>query len=256
MKTYHILNGEALKNQLPNSIKGEIIVARECLVDGDVDGSNLVDLYKTRASFIANNYPGYKEGDYYEKTVSEFERIMKIPNESEINLWFEDDLFCQVNFWFIAHLLNIKGYNGSIFLIRPYSNIQFGFGGMDEKDFSKAYKEKVNINLFELHVISKLWTCYQKKNHKSMFSFGKGLENKYPFILNAIKVNHERQPINNTLGRPMESIIKIMNNLKSDDFDTVFKYFNKEESIYGFGDLQVKRLFNKVKKNYIYRLTF
>jgi hypothetical protein len=38
-----------------------------------------------------------------------------------------------------------------------------------------------------------------------------------------------------------------MNNLETNSFGEVFKEFNKRESIYGFGDLQVKRLFDEIK---------
>jgi hypothetical protein len=76
-KQYHILNGDSLKNQFPKSIKGKIVVARECLVDGSVKGNSLTDLFKTRAKFISSNYDGYTEQDYFEKTVPEFQKMQK-----------------------------------------------------------------------------------------------------------------------------------------------------------------------------------
>ena len=60
-KQYHILNGDSLKDQFPEIISGEIIIARECLVDGNVKGNNLIEFFKTRAKFISNNYNGYNE---------------------------------------------------------------------------------------------------------------------------------------------------------------------------------------------------
>ncbi|GJM35445.1 MAG: hypothetical protein DHS20C18_44460 [Saprospiraceae bacterium] len=42
-KQYHILNGDSLKEQFPENIQGEIIIARECLVDGSVKGRTLVE---------------------------------------------------------------------------------------------------------------------------------------------------------------------------------------------------------------------
>ena len=37
-KEYHILNGDALKELFPEDIKGTLIIARECLIEGNVDG--------------------------------------------------------------------------------------------------------------------------------------------------------------------------------------------------------------------------
>ncbi|MEJ2006462.1 MAG: hypothetical protein P8X57_16220 [Cyclobacteriaceae bacterium] len=55
---YHILNGDSLKAQFPKDIDGEIIVARECLVDGEVQSDDLKELFKIRASFITSTYSG------------------------------------------------------------------------------------------------------------------------------------------------------------------------------------------------------
>lgn len=64
---YHILNGDSSKQQFPEKLHGEIIVARECLVDGNVKGNSLDELFHSRAQFISNNYEGYHEQDYYKK---------------------------------------------------------------------------------------------------------------------------------------------------------------------------------------------
>ncbi|MBL4704861.1 MAG: DUF1835 domain-containing protein, partial [Flavobacteriales bacterium] len=119
IKQYHILNGDSLKDQFPDNISGEIIVARECLVDGNVNGLDLAELFQTRARFISQNYDGYTAHDYYEKSVPEFQKMQDITSDADINLWFEDDLFCQVNFWFVIHLLSSSIQDNRIFLIRP-----------------------------------------------------------------------------------------------------------------------------------------
>ena len=38
-----------------------------------------------------------------------------------------------------------------------------------------------------------------------------------------------------------------MKELDTKDFGTIFKEFNRRESIYGFGDVQVRRLFNSIR---------
>jgi hypothetical protein len=79
---------------------------RECLVDGDVKGNTLAEFYHTRKHFIAQNYAGYSEGDYDKNTISEFNKLKDLPKGSEIILWFERDLFCQVKVWFVMFLLH------------------------------------------------------------------------------------------------------------------------------------------------------
>ncbi|MDY8135388.1 DUF1835 domain-containing protein [Aquimarina sp. 2201CG5-10] len=247
-KQIHILNGDSLKQQFPESIQGDIIVARECLVDGNVKGKDLNELFTTRAKFITQNYGGTEQG-YYEKAASEFLKIPEINNNSDINLWFEDDLFCQVHFWFIVHLLmKNNNENNQVFLIRPKIHTQYGFGGLNKSKLISIYKNRLELS--ELEKIADLWEFYQNDDIKKLTNTALELEKKYPFILPAVKAHIQRIPSNENLGRPTESLITIMKELKTEEFGTVFREFNQREYIYGFGDLQVKRLYDQIINNH------
>lgn len=247
---YHILNGDALKEQFPESISGEKIVARECLVDGDVTGETLQDLFNTRAKFISESYDGYSESDYFDKTVPEFLKIEKLPIGSEINLWFEDDLFCQVNFWFVIFLLAEAGSIDNVSLVRPSADIQYGFGGMSSAELTKAYKNRRQIDPTATQILRKFWRLYQSRNYIEMSEIAFQLSEEYDFVRTAVEADMERQPNKEFVGRPKQSLIEIMNELETDDFGTVFRAFNHREAIYGFGDLQVKRLLDEIKNNH------
>ncbi|WP_346859443.1 DUF1835 domain-containing protein [uncultured Draconibacterium sp.] len=246
-KQYHILNGDSLKEQFPEIIQGEIIVARECLVDGNVNGNSLPDLFKVRAEFISNNYDGYKEQDYFEKTVPEFQKIQNIPDNVDINLWFEDDLFCQVNFWFVINLLIKSNHNNQLFLIRPESHSQYGFGGLLKSELISIFESR--LKLTELHDLSLLWVCYQTNDTEKLIETSKRLKNLYPFIDIAVEAHIERTPKNGNMGRPSQSLVKIIEELNTAEFGPIFKEFCKREQIYGFGDLQVKRLLDEINNN-------
>lgn len=244
---YHILNGDCLKEQFPKSINGEIIVARECLVDGSVVGPSLSDLFKTRAKFISENYDGVTEQDYMEKTVPEFMKMQNIHEDAEINLWFEEDLFCQVNFWFSLNVLIQSKKENPIYLIKPKVHNQLGFGGLDNSGLLSIYENR--ILLTELETLADLWIFYQSNDLAQLLKTALALESKYPFILTAVNAHIERVPQNGKLGRPSQTLIKIMKELGTEDFDVVFKEFSNRENIYGFGDLQVQRLIHELKIN-------
>jgi len=246
-KQYHILNGDSLKQQFPERIQGEIIVVRECLVDGNVRGNNLDDLFQSRAQFISNNYEGYNEQDYYKETVPELKKVQNITDDADINLWFEDDLFCQVNFWFTIHLLNQSEQHNPIFLVKPEKHSQYGFGRLDELELVSVYENR--LLLTELDKLADLWKLYQKGAIEKLQKAAKELESKYPFILKAVKAHIERISTEGNLGRPVQSLIQIMKELETEEFEPVFRAFCRRESIYGFGDLQVKRLFDEIKNN-------
>ena len=247
-KQYHILNGDSLKVQFPESIQGEIIVAKECLVDGSVKGKSLTDFFKTRAEFISSNYDGYTEQDYFEKTFPEFQKMQNIPDNTDINLWFEDDLFCQVNFWFVINLLSKSHQNNHFFLIRPKSHNQYGFGGLNKSELISIYENR--LELTELDKLARLWESYQINDTEKLIKTSSQLKKSYPFIVAAVEAHIERIPTNGKLDRPSQSIIQIIKDLETDEFEPVFREFNKRESIYGFGDLQVKRIFDEIKNNH------
>ena len=65
-------------------------------------------------------------------------------------------------------------------------------------------------------------------------------------IYQAVKAHIDRIPKNGDLGRPTNTLLTIMNELNTKDFRKIFSEFNKKERIYGFGDSQVKRLYDKI----------
>ena len=242
---YHILNGDALKEQFPKEIPGERIVARECLVDGNVAGDTLDRFFRTRAQFITEFYGDASEQDYYRESVAEFEKIRSLPDHAIINLWFEDDLFCQVNFWFVVYLLSTTGSHHQVFLVRPDTHTPYGFGALDRAGLISLHGRRVP--LWESDKVAGLWIAYQKGDTDELLSLAKALEATYPFILPAVKAHVDRIPAEGNKGRPARSLLQIMNELNTDEFGPVFREFCKRESIYGFGDLQVKRLYDEVK---------
>lgn len=244
-KQYHILNGDSLKDQFPEGIEGEKIIARECLVDGNVKGDNLAELYHSRAQFISNTYGGYTKEEYFEETVTEFKKMQDIQGDSEVNLWFEDDLFCQVNLWFVVHLLLESGTDTSLFLVRPEKHTWYGFAGLNESELKTIYRNR--IALTQLDSIASLWKSYQNDNTENLMNTAKELANLYPFILPAVEAHIERIPTGENPGRPTRTLISIMNELETNEFGPVFMEFSKREYIYGFGDLQVKKLFDEIK---------
>ncbi|MEP5612809.1 MAG: DUF1835 domain-containing protein [Cyclobacteriaceae bacterium] len=189
LKVFHILNGDALKDQFPaNSIAGEIFIARECLVDGDVSGETLPKLIESRLASMHEMY-GVSREDYLQKTVSELGKINDIEG-GEVNLWFEDDLFCQVNFWFCCSLLNEKSI--SAFLVRPSAPHRYGFGGMGRKDLLNAFETRKLLTAEQVSQFAELWRAYQSKD-VSMSSVSNHLLDEFDFLKEAIQAQIDRR---------------------------------------------------------------
>lgn len=245
-KQFHILNGDTLLYQFSESIPGVKIVMREALIEGTVEGDNLSDFYTNRAQFFIEHYKLANEKEYFEKSVSEINKIQKIPTDSAIHLWFEDDLFCQINFWFVLHLIQTQNSHNSVYLVRPNIGNEYSFGMMSKTELNNAFLHKIQISSADLIELAKLWRFYQKKKYAEIVKIATAFRKRFPFLLPAVNAHLERNLDNDKPGRPETSLRQILAELSTKDFDPIFREFCKREAIYGFGDLQVKRLFDKI----------
>ncbi len=241
MNTYHIVNGDALKEQFPSDkILGEIIVARECMVDGPVNEKNLKSLFQQRAEFIKE---AYGENNYHEYVTPELRKISDIES-GEVNLWFEEDLFCQINLWFVCSLLYLQDIK--VYIVIPEDSLEFGFGGLNKDELAYTYQNrkpltKINVNQFAL-----LWFAYRSDDIERLLKLGVQVHEDFPFVMRAIGAHFDRMPKDNQPGKPEQIIREIMKEKSTEDFGAIFREFQRRAPIYGYGDLQVKRIFDRV----------
>jgi hypothetical protein len=244
---YHILNGDSLNYQFPKNLPGELLIARECLVEGDVGGNTLQEFLANRAKYISNTYDESIE-DYQKKVAPQFLSISEIKEQSIVNLWFEEDLFCQVNLWFVCSLLAEKQIE--FFLVLPVGSMQYGFGGMDNEQLVKAYNTRIRLTKNQLKSFATLWHLYVKGDVDLLKAEGDKIGQHFSFVPLAIKAHSERFPKNGgELSLLDMKLLEIIKKHGKDNFGKVFQEFNSKESIYGFGDLQVKRLFDRLVEN-------
>jgi hypothetical protein len=244
---YNILNGDSLAFSFPETnIEGEMIVVREGLIEGDLSGDSLDDFWRSRAKYI-----GVTEDEYHIKIVKEFEKIMNAPGNSEFNLWFEYDLFCQVNMWFVISILSgltIRKKVSAVctsYLDRTSKHFWNGFGPAKSNDLVSCFNQRILLNDDDLQLGKDLWTAYKSDNPQELARLAKTRSSAFPYLLEVVKAHLDRFPKDGTKGRPERVIEEITNNI-SPDFQKVCEEFWKRESIYGFGDVQLKHLYDRV----------
>lgn len=226
MNVFHILNGDCLAEKFSKNLHGEIIIWREALIDGPVSDDYF---FENRKKFISENYDS--ERSYEDLVVKEFEKVQSIPENSVIYFWFEDDLFCQVNFWFLVSSLNSK--NLKFFRVFPKDS-EKRFAESDEEDLQELYHFSKEIKEEEKSLISNLWKGFQKNNLTGKSSSEIVRNVAELFVANENRFN----------GNLENQIKKIQEN--TTDFNEFFRIFQQKFSIYGFGDLQLKNLLKRV----------
>lgn len=244
---YHVLNGDALAERFPlPGVAGELIVARECLVEGDVGGKDLEEIFATRARFIAQE-DGVDELEYFNGVATEFRSLLDIPDDADVALWFEDDLFCQVNFWFVCHVLQLRGLEGlRVSLVRPSEEHRYGFGRMGEEALVAAFHGRADI---AEHVagLAGLWEAYQSGDLEALRARSRPLAASLPFLDEAVEAHIDRFPADGGPGRPERTLLAIMEETGDPGFVPVVVEFWRREPVYGFGDTHVKRMYDRLK---------
>ncbi len=214
---------------------------RECLIDfpfGKWDDENF---FEQRAQYLSETYEEISIRDYEEKSIPEFEKMKNIPADVPVNLWFEDDLFCQANLWYVIYFLLKAKKDNPLFLIRPKNNLRYGFGNLNETDLSNIYQQKTHITKTEL--FADLWQHYASDEKEQLQKTAEQLQATFPFITAAVdaRINYPHQPIS--------TLKKIMQISSSDNFSFIFNAFSEQEFIYGLGDWQVKKMIKQVKND-------
>ncbi len=241
----HVLAGDALAESFENcNIEGEMIVCRECLVVGDVKAASLEEFWQIRAKFITNNY-GEKEENYYQYSAGEFEKLRTLAtSETEVNLWFEYDLFCQVNLWFCLYLLQES--KAKIFrvlpVVRQSDQIWKGFGGLDKETLEKCFAERAEFNEAEILRGANLWKAYQIADFETLEKLSETKSACFPYLQEVCRAEIEKASV------PAKILQRIMATGKT-DFTEIFTEFTTQAGVYGFGDTQVKRILSEINPN-------
>jgi len=247
---YHILNGDSLASGFADAkIQGNIIVVREALMDGDLSGDTLHDLWQSRAKEME-----VSGTEYYNFVVKEFEKIINAPGNSEFNLWFEYDLFCQVNMWFVISIINNLTIEKEVYVVHTSyldkTNNRFwnGFGSATSNELKICFADRILLSQNDLRLGHDLWLAYKNGNLDELKRLSKNQSPAFPYLQEVVEAHVDRFPNDGTKGRPERVLEDITKNI-STDFNRVLKEFWSRESIYGFGDTQVKQLYEKVMQS-------
>lgn len=240
----HILNGDALIDRMKAAGFDQLIVCRECLVDGPVNAPDIEAFWKIRAAFIDDSVEE-DNGKYFDYAVKEFEKMKAIAPGSEINCWFGDDLFCQANLWFVVNYLDSLGLSDRLYRVFPVIKEKLGrwaeYGGLDPDDFRQSYEARVAFTAKDVELAKNLWSAYAANDLDTLLSLAATKTNVFHDLDKVVQAHVDRFAKHGELSRP-EKVLKEIMDSGVTDFNKLFPLFFKKEGIYGFGDVQVKKL--------------
>jgi hypothetical protein len=238
MKKMHVLPGDATAEDFRNSgIEGETVICRECLVEGDVRAENPEDFWAVRAGFIKAAY-GESEEKYFREVVGEFKKLENLAPGTEVNLWFEYELFCQANMWFCLSLL--QNTKASVYRVAPVvraeKDVWKGFGNLSDGDLKRCFAERVKFTGEEIRLGAELWQAFRNADYEKLEQLSEAESDCFPRLKEVCRAEIEKD------FRPRKVLREIIADGARDFAREIFPEFSVRAGVYGFGDAQVKRI--------------
>jgi hypothetical protein len=120
-----------------------------------------------------------------------------------------------------------------------------GFGPADSTQLQVCFGNRIALSNADLQLGHELWTAYKNNNFSVLTRLAKNKCLSFPYLQEVVQAHIDRFSTDGKTGRSEKVIEDIIKNI-STDFSKVLKEFWKRESIYGFGDTQLKYLYDKV----------
>ncbi len=234
----HILNGDALAEHFPTALPGERLVFRECLVDGPLRADTPEQLCRMRGRWMEQAY-GIPTAEHTALSRPCYRDLESVGADRSVVLWFEDDLFCQVNAWYVVHRLRHLGLR-SLRWVRPTASLSFGFGGMDKSELERAYQIALLLHAKDLDGLSAAWWMFRSGRSSALPVLADAYSERMPWLPQAAAAAVNL--LEDRVGGPRRLVQRLVDQLGTDaGFGPVFRAFAEKAPEYGLGDLQVLR---------------
>ncbi len=249
----HITNGDSFTNTLKSlPLKGDIITWREMLCEGKTlcnVGSE--SFWKTRYEFLSKNYKVSKSW-FVEKTLKEYRSLCNHKQQDQIVLWFEYDLFCQINMLAVLSWLKTHRRHAEISLIcsgkEDETDRLFGLNELSQQQLLNLYENRIKLTQDDIEYADYVWQLYCSDNPIRLENLGSYKDFQFNYLSDAVKAHLQRFPtIKNGLNQVENRILQIANEEKPNSQKDLLGNILKNQGYYGFGDSQYERILHKMK---------
>ena len=256
MKTsiLHITNGDSTTNYLKKlNINGDFITWREMLCEGKTEvkvGSE--DFWKSRFDFLKQSYKVTKK-QFIDLTLKEYRNLCNQKSQEEIVLWFEYDLFCQINMIAVISWLKRYRKGRKISLVCSGkingSSKMFGLSELSEKQINEHYKNKVELTQDDISYADYVWQLYCSNDPIKLQNVYQYQQNTtFKYLIDSLLAHLQRFPsIDNGLNSSENSILNIAATTKIPSQEKLITTLLKQDNNYGFGDIQYQKQLTNLK---------
>mgnify|MGYP000309561365 CR=1 FL=1 len=251
----HITNGDSTTNYLKSlHFSGDFITWREMLCEGKTTSDvGSETFWKNRFHFFKTSYNVSKK-KFIDYTLKEYRSLCKKKESKEIVLWFEYDLFCQINMLAVISWLKTyrKGYHISLVCSGKIDGEKKlkGLGELSENQIHHHYKNRIDLTQDDIEYADYIWQLYCSDSPlrlETVHQFNPMSPFKY--LADALKSHLLRFPsIENGLNVIDNSILKTVKENEFTSKEQLVGNLLQNQQDYGFGDIQYYHKLDKMNK--------
>lgn len=228
----HIHNGDAVLTLAKRTrIPGEQLAYRESLVTGPVIPG--ADWIETRARAIAEAHTQ----DLLRVRTGLLEQelmLAKAPENGEIVLWFEHDLFCLVH---LVHLID-RFADARVSLVWCPAPLTQN----DERELELLFESRSAVTPTMAKLAREVWRDYIANDPTTLNRWTERDWTDFPFLREGIALHLSRFPsVYNGLGTIEQRALELIA-AGTTSFPSIFERINAEVPRFGFGDGEIFRL--------------
>ncbi|MGB5385550.1 MAG: DUF1835 domain-containing protein [Eudoraea sp.] len=249
----HITNGDSFTQKLKTlKLKGEIITWREMLCEGKTEtnvGSE--SFWKTRFDFLHKNYKVSKSW-FVEKTLKEYRSLCNHKQQDQIILWFEYDLFCQINMLAVLSWLKKHRRYAEIYLVcsgdEDETNRLYRLNDLSDEQLLNSYENKIKLSQNDIEYADYVWQLYCSDNPIRLENLIDFDNYQFDYLSDAIKVHLRRFPtIKNGLNELENRVLEFSLQQKPKSKKELLSSLTQNQGFYGFGDTQYERVISNLR---------
>lgn len=248
----HIHNGDATADIAKKStIPGEHFAWREALIEGPAPANvNGAEWRRSRAEHLVEAYKVERD-QCEQELLQQEEKLASFAEYDEVVLWFEHDLFCQVNLiyllnWFARQKPGKTKLSLVCIDLFPGKENFRDLGELNAEELSSLFPAREEVTGTQLELATRAWNAYCSRDPRDIQTLTGVRTSALPFLSAALKAHLRRFPsTSNGLGLIENRGLEFIDS-GAVKFIDLFARFCNAEPIYGLGDsqfwLSLKRL--------------
>jgi hypothetical protein len=249
----HITNGDSFTQKLETlQLKGDIITWREMLCEGKTEtnvGSE--SFWKTRFDFLHKNYKVSKSW-FVEKTLKEYRSLCNHKQQDQIILWFEYDLFCQINMLAVLSWLKTYRRDAEISLVcsgnEDETDKLYGLNELSNEQLLDLYKNRKVLSRSDIEYADYVWQLYCSDNPIRLENLADFNHYQFEYLGDAVKAHLKRFPsIKNGLNAIENRVLQVAVEQKPRSKKAFLGSVLQNQGLYGFGDSQYDRVITSLR---------